>query len=167
MDEKFIYMFQSQYEASLKMLSNCIEVYIDDIWFSEKYNNPAWQIAYHAIFYTNIYCSPDEKSIVVWDKSLENYQILGKTPWPPFEKIILKEKYSRQEMLYFIDFVKTNIPGYLNKLEPDKKCWAFWYDLSQFEFQLNNLRHLQHHTGQLIERLDYIEEIDYEWLKMK
>jgi hypothetical protein len=167
MNKQLIDQLQNQYDASLKMLSDCIEIYHNDIWFSEKYNNPTWQIAYHAIFFTNIYCSPDEKSIYVWEKALENYHILGKTPWPPFEKIVLKEKYSKQDMLNFISFVKSNIPEYLNNLEPVKKCWPFWYNLSQFEFHLNNLRHLQHHTGQLIERQDCIEEMNYEWLRMK
>jgi hypothetical protein len=37
------------------------------------------------------------------------------------------------------------------------------YDESQLEFQLNNIRHLQHHIAQSIERHDIVNSFEYEW----
>jgi len=158
---------KNQYSAALDMLSNCIRNYRDDVWYDKSFTNPTWQLAYHAIYYANIYCSPTEEEIVRWEKTIDNYQIIGKTPWPPHENIKLEKEYSRQDMLEFIEFVKGTIQKYLFNMKPDRKCWPEWYNLNQFEFQINNLRHIQHHTAQLIERHEKIEEMSNEWLRTR
>jgi len=66
-------------------------------------------------------------------------------------------------MLEFLDFVSRNVPEYLSEMRPQERCWPSWYDETQLEFQLNNLRHIQHHVGQAIERHNTFKPFDYEW----
>jgi hypothetical protein len=40
----------------------------------------------------------------------------------------------------------------------------FWLPFSKLELQLYNIRHIQHHTGQLIERLREQKDISVEWI---
>ena len=160
--------FLNQYNAVFSMLKKCIEQYDEYLWVdSEKFTNSAWHISYHVIFFANIYCCSQEKDILSWSVESENYQILGKTPWPPHEKIELKRSYTKNEMLQYLNHVTESVPGYLETFEADKDCWPFWYDLSQFEFQLNSLRHIQHHTAQLLERQNAHKKISVGWETFK
>ena len=143
----------SQYEIALTMLKGVIDETEDPIWSNrDGSKDPAWHIAYHAVYYANIYCSPSEEAIKSWDQERRDYQILGPTPWPPHERFEPSHPYSKSEIIGFINFVLKAIPDYLDQLEPAKACWPHWYHQNQLEFQLNNLRHIQHHTAQLIER---------------
>ena len=52
----------NQYLASLKMLEKSISVCPEPLWLDEGYPNPFWHVAYHTLFYTHLYLSPDEAS---------------------------------------------------------------------------------------------------------
>jgi hypothetical protein len=155
----------SQYEASLKMLKDCIEGYDEDIWYdSKKYHNAAWHLAYHAIFYANIYAASSEKDIKPWSHERQHYNELGdKLDYPPFTEIVIDKTYTRAEILDYLDFVRKNLPGYLESFKPDEKCWPHWYKLNQLEFHINNLRHIQHHTAQLMERHNVKKSLHIHW----
>jgi len=143
----------NQYRIALTMLKGVIRETDKHTWRNrDDSKDAAWHIAYHAVFYANIYCSPSEKAIKSWGKERRDCQILGPTPWPPHERFVPGEPYSKAAIIEFIDFVLKVIPEYLEHLEPEKACWPDWYKQNQFEFHLNNLRHIQHHTAQLIER---------------
>jgi hypothetical protein len=155
---------KNQYDKSLNILEEAIRGYDEDLWLDDKaYKSPAWQVAYHALFYANIYCSPTEAGVAAWPKARENYQFFGKTPWPPFEKVVLKEPYAKADMLEFLGFVRDRIPVYLEKMRPEEKCWPHWYDEPQLEFHINNIRHIQHHCGEMIERHDIVRSFAYKW----
>jgi hypothetical protein len=155
---------EKQYKKALHIFKHIISNYDDVIWNNDiDYKTPVWQIAYHAIFYTNIYCSATENDIQKWNKERENYNNHQK-----MYEIRQKDKtliipYTKNEILEYIDFVETKIQIYLDKIKPEEKCWPSWYDESQLEFHINNLRHLQHHIGEIIERHDIEKELGYKW----
>ena len=143
----------NQYENAFTMLKGVIEETTDDTWsYTDDVKEAAWHIAYHVVYYANIYCSPSEEAVKRWKRQSNDCHFLGATPWPPHERFVPKETYSKADIVEFIDFVLGAIPEYLEGLEPEKPCWPHWYKQNQFEFHLNNLRHIQHHTAQLIER---------------
>ena len=43
-------------------------------------------------------------------------------------------------------------------------CGFWWYDVPKFEHQLVNLRHLQHHTAQLADRLRRAADLGVDWV---
>ncbi len=45
-----------------------------------------------------------------------------------------------------------------------ERCGFWWYELNVGEFMLNNLRHLQHHTGQLVLLLRRRADVGIDWL---
>jgi hypothetical protein len=143
----------SQYEIALTMLKGVVEETDEDIWLhTDEVKEAAGHIAYHVVYYTNIYCSPSEEAVKRWEKQSNEGHVLGPTPWPPHERFVPTQSYTKADIIEFIDFVLGVIPGYLEHLEPEEPCWPHWYKLNQFEFHLNNLRHIQHHMAQLIER---------------
>jgi hypothetical protein len=154
----------NQYNKCFEMLTEMIKKYDEKIWNDDKnYQYPVWQIVYHLLYITNIYCSSTEKGIIKWPKQKVNYQFFGKTPWPPFEEVIADEPYSKSDMIEFSEFVNSKIPVYLDDMKPEERCWPHWYDEVQLEFQLNNIRHIQHHIGQIIERQDIASNFKYDW----
>jgi len=50
----------SQYLAALAMLRQAVAGCPDDLWLDKRYVNQAWNIAYHALFYTRLYLSASE-----------------------------------------------------------------------------------------------------------
>jgi len=73
--------FEKQYGKALDMLSEAIATYDSDLWYDDvNYQYAAWHIAYHCLFFANIYCSPKEEAIVPWGKSKDDYHFLGKKP---------------------------------------------------------------------------------------
>ena len=143
----------SQYDIALTMLKGVVEETADDVWLhTDDVKEAAWHIAYHAAYYANIYASPSEQAVRRWPKQAKDSHFLGPTPWPPHERLVPTESFSKADIIEFINFVRGVIPEYLDHLDPEAPCWPSWYDQNQFEFHLNNLRHIQHHTAQLIER---------------
>ena len=157
-------VLENQYNKCFNMLSGIINKYNDGLWYDDKnYQSPVWQIIYHGVFIANIYCSASEDKIVNWSKSKQDYHFLGNKPWPPFEEVILKDTYTKDEMLEFIEFVRDLVPAYLIDMKPEEKCWPDWYEENQLEFQINNMRHIQHHLAEIIERQNNISNLKYTW----
>ena len=143
---------ENQYRIALAMLKAAIEETDERVWLhSDETREASWHIAYHAIYYANIYCSPSEAAVKRWPRQTDNDHFLGATPWFPHDRYVPGKAFSKADILEFLDFVLTAIPEYLEHIEPEKPCWPHWYKQNQFEFQLNNLRHIQHHTAQIME----------------
>ena len=154
----------SQYEKCFNMLAETISKYDEQLWGNDTdYDSPVWQVVYHALYYANIYCSSTRESIVAWPKAREGYHIFGKRSSSQPEQLVPQEPYSKGEMVEFLQFVSSNVPTYLDKMKPHDRCWPPWYEESQLEFQLNNIRHIQHHIAQVIERHDIAQPFDYKW----
>jgi len=155
----------NQYKKCFEILCSVIKGYPEDLWKNDiDYKYPVWQIVYHALFYTNIYCSPSEDNIIPWSKEIDDYQIFGKAPWPPYNEIVITRSYSKNDMLEFLKFIEENLKDYLLEMKPEEDCWPHWYNENQLEFHINNIRHIQHHTAEIIERADIIETFKYTWL---
>jgi hypothetical protein len=162
--DPFVEAVTSQYEKCFKMLSETISRYDEQLWLDgTAYDSPAWQVAYHALYYANIYCSPSEERILAWPKARKKFYRFAGTPSAPSREDITSTPYSKEDMLELLGFVRNNIPAYLREMRPHEKCWPSWYNEPQFEFQLTNIRHIQHHIAQLIERHNNAKSFDYQW----
>jgi hypothetical protein len=153
-----------QYSKCLKMIRETITRYDEEFWAdAEAFESPAWQIVYHALYYANRYCSPTEGRIRQWPKRKDRLHRFAGTSSALPKETISASAYSKSDMLEFVEFVEQNVPHYLAAMRPQERCWPSWYDETQFEFQLNNLRHIQHHIGQANERQNNLEPFDYWW----
>jgi hypothetical protein len=164
MDDSLIIALGNQYQKAFNLLIDVVNNYDDMTWCNcNDYQITVNQIIYHAIFYTNIYCSPNEKRIIKWNKEKEHFHDFKKMRqiWERREEE--RYGYYQNEMIEYAKFVLDNIPGYLLEMKPDEHCWPSWYEENQLEFQLNNLRHLQHHIGEVIERHDIVKKFEYKW----
>jgi hypothetical protein len=157
----------SQYNASLEMLRQAIEKCPESLWLDEGYMNRFWHISYHTLFYTHLYLQNTEKDFIPWQKHKDLYQHMGRIPWPRSDKPIADEPYSKQDVLEYIEFCKKEVTENVAALNLEAESGFEWIKLDKFELQLYNIRHIQHHAGQLIERLRAKENIGVGWVGKK
>jgi hypothetical protein len=157
----------SQYEASLTMLHNAISACDKELWTDQSYINKFWHVAYHVLFYTDLYLSEDEKSFIPWEKHREHYQVLGATlPWPPHDAVHIGEPYSQEEIEEYCEQIQQSLGNRIEALDFDRPSGFFWLPFPKFELQFYNIRHLQHHSGQLVDRLRERKNVSSNWVGM-
>ena len=155
----------SQYKASLNMLMDTIKKCPDSLWENNDYGNAYWRIVYHTLFYTSLYlsCSPSE--FTPWAKHKVYSNFLGSVA-PDNKPIIIENSYSKKEMMEYIGSIFNNCENSVKDTLPDEKSGFEWLPMSQIETHLYNIRHIQHHTGQLIERLHQTGVKGIKWERM-
>jgi DinB superfamily len=165
MDTKDV--IKSQYYASLEMLGGAISKCPTSLWNSEEFKNKFWHIAYHVLFYTHLYLQETEKQFVPWKKHREHHQFLGNLPWLPHTKPDIGESYSKEEILEYLDMCKKEVEEKVSALDLTSESGFYWLPFKKLELQFYNIRHIQHHTGALIDRLRTKENIGVDWVAMK
>jgi len=143
----------SQYRASLRMLRSAIAECPAELWNAAGDANRFWHIAYHALFYTNLYLSRTEQEFRPWEKVRPEYNFLGPLPWPPHEQPKIGEPYAQAEVLEYHDWLFERVADLVRAVDLAAPSGFSWLPLRRLELHIYNIRHIQHHAGQLIERL--------------
>jgi len=158
-------VLKSQYQAATAMLREAIERCPDELWCSAAHPNPFWHVAYHTLFYTHMYLQRSEAEFKPWEKHRPEYQYMGRLPSPPRRPPKIGEPYSKTEVLEYAELCISMIGPAVDRLDlnqPESGFW--WYRMSKLEHQLVNIRHIQHHAAQLIDRLGAIGRGGFEWV---
>jgi DinB superfamily len=154
----------SQYRASLRMLRSTIEACPTDLWNATGDANRFWHIAYHALFYTHLYLSRTEQEFRPWEKAIPEYNFLGPLPWPPHEKPKIGQPYSQAEVLEYHAWLFERVPGLVRAADLEAASGFPWLPLRRLELHIYNIRHIQHHAGQLSERLRRVGIEGCDWV---
>jgi hypothetical protein len=143
-----------QYRAALAMLEQTIAACPEPLWLDRTPRNAFWHIAYHTLFYTHLYAQDSEAAFVPWPKHREQCQFLGPLPWPPHALPAIGEPYHRSEVLEYLAVCRDEVSRRVATVDLEAAVSGFdWLPFGKLELQLYNIRHVQHHTGQLIDRL--------------
>jgi hypothetical protein len=123
--------------------------------------NPFWQVAYHTLFYTHFYLQPSEADFVPWEHHRPGYHRLGREDGASGPQIPCTVEEVRAYGIHCRDLIDAAVDR-LDLASPDS---GFpWYPMSKLEHQFVNLRHLQHHTGQLADRLRQATNRGLRWV---
>ena len=148
---------KSQYHASIEMLREALERCPDDQWLDTSHVNAFWQVAYHALFYVHMYLQPNLDSFKPWAEHQTDVQYQNGFPGPPKQGSnlpLIPKPYSKAQVMTFLSICDGMVDTALDSfdlLEP--KSGFPWYSCSKLEHQIISIRHLQHHTAQLGDRL--------------
>ena len=157
----------SQFLAALEMLKQAVERCPDSIWNDPGDKTKFWHIAYHALFYTHLYLQDTEQDFTPWPKHRKEYQFIGQTPWPPHAPPQIGEPYDNESILEYLAFCQRHVVERVPQLDLDAESGFGWLPFGKLELQFYNIRHLQQHTGELMERLGTRAHIDVDWVGMK
>lgn len=160
MDEAIRTSLLRQFRAALAMLDQAIELCPDELWMASEYRNRFWHVAYHAVFYTHFYMQPSEAEAHRWPKHIADSQFLG----APQEAAPAIEPYSKTEVQEFLAVCRNEVEKQLPTGRLEDPSGFYWLKFNKLELQLYNLRHLEHHVGQLAERLRTAANIGLNWV---
>lgn len=130
-----------QMGAAIDMLSNAIKTCPEKLWDTQEV---FWYKVYHTLFFADYYLSenPDDFRPPT-PFSLSEMDPLGKMP---------ERTYTSQELLVYTAFCKEKCKALIDTLTDDSIHYRFintYRNYSRLEIILYNIRHIQHHTGQL------------------
>jgi hypothetical protein len=161
-------VLKSQYHAALAMLCETLERCPDDIWTSAEHLNSFWQVAYHTLFFAHLYLAPNQEAFRHWEhhqKEVQHEDGLSGPPDPNNTLPLIPEPYTRADVLAYWKFCDELVDGAVEGLNLHDPSSGFsWYKVSKFEHQIISIRHIQHHTAQLADRLRSAADVGIKWV---
>jgi hypothetical protein len=131
-------ILQSQYLAALAMLKQTILTCPPEVWDDPQDKDKFWFIAYHTLKYAHLYLKAQDKGFPRWES--RGYS----QPGTPF---------SKEEILQRLATVERDVIEQIPIMDLDGASGYNWIPTNKLELQLDNIRHIQQHTGELYQRL--------------
>lgn len=140
-----------QFEASLAMLKECLERCPPSLWEEKLAALTFRQVAYHTLFFVDFYLSPGEESF-----TLRDLHQLGGDEREPINSPGLDQAATLDYLAICLEKIRSTLAAETEDSLPSPSGFS-WLPFSRGELHIYNLRHVQHHTGQLsaqLRRLD-------------
>ena len=157
----------SQYQATLEMLKQAIARCPESLWNHPDDRTKFWHIAYHALFYTHLYLQDSEQTFTPWIKHRTDYQFMGPLPWRPDAPPQIGEPYEKDAVLEYLAVCQEQVEERVPQLNLEATSGFDWLPFSKLELQFYTIRHLQQHTGELMERLGTRAQVEINWVGLK
>ncbi|MBN2738978.1 MAG: hypothetical protein JXR70_18510 [Spirochaetales bacterium] len=154
----------SQYKAALTIVLDCIEKCPEGLWFDKSKGFPIWHLCYHGLFFTDLYLHKGKKDFSPWEKSRKNYERFESDPFDQSISIRIEQPYSRDEMREYCKYLYDKIDKKVPELDMKSPSGFEWLPFSRLETHLYNLRHLEHHAGQMVDRLRNHGKVEVKWV---
>ncbi|MGI8905053.1 MAG: hypothetical protein ACR2IE_01010 [Candidatus Sumerlaeaceae bacterium] len=168
-------ILRSQYHAALAHLQQAIDLCPRNLWTHAGQNQmPFWRVAYHTLYFTHLYLQHNDHEFRPRDFHETDIQYLDGYPSPPDIEDLCEhphrppqtgEPYTREQLQDYWTFCDPLVDQQLNTMDLDRPDSGFsWYKLSKLEHQFINIRHIQHHSAQLADRLREHANIGVNWV---
>jgi hypothetical protein len=143
----------SQIRAALRMLRSAIEACPNSLWDRETDHNRVWMLAYHTLYFAHLYLSPSEAAFEPFERVVEGCPGFGQTDLGDWSELGPGDVYAKSDIFAYCDHIDERVAELVQATPFDAPSGFHWLPFSRGEAHLYNLRHIQHHAGQLIERL--------------
>lgn len=153
MDPRWKTSIWQQYGAAIDDLDNTLRACPDDLWRAKLWHDPEterfflpefWYVAYHTLFWIDLYLTGTEEGFV---------------PPPPFLLVEQHENgplpdrpYTQAELLDYLHLCRQRAQTTIEALTDEtaaRRCWFPWGEVSFAELLLYTMRHVAGHTAQL------------------
>ena len=148
----------SQIEAALCMLTECIQKCPVEHWEGKIGNDTFRQVAYHTLFWLDLYLSANADAFKL--RELHSRGGDDRSDSGPSTGL------SKDESLAYSAICRQKLLATLAAETPESlqgPSGFHWLPFSRGEAHLYNLRHVQHHTGQLSAYLRRIVQDGEQW----
>jgi hypothetical protein len=133
-----------QFGASIDMFENAMIACPEALWGDRSQRPEFWYVVFHTLFYLDLYLSDSD---------------VGFSPPAPFtldeldERGLLPERvYTKEELQKYLEHGREKCRATIASMTEERanrRCGFDWLDISVAEVLLYNMRHVQHHVGQL------------------
>lgn len=144
MDTTWRAILWQQLGATIDMLENAVIACPDELWSDRSQQPEFWYVTYHTLFWLDLYLSGS---------------VEGFAPPAPFtldeldpEGLLPEQPYTKEELRAYLDHGRAKCRAVIEALteETARRHHHFrWGDPNSVELLLYNMRHVQHHAGQL------------------
>ena len=134
----------NQFGAAAEMLDNAIAACPDPLWDDGSGLHAFWYLAFHALFWLDLYLSGS---------------VEGFAPPAPFTLaeldpagLLPDRTYTKVELRGYLAHCRRRLREAIASLAPQtaaRRCRFGWGEAGYLELLLYNMRHVQHHAGQL------------------
>lgn len=160
-------ILKSQYHASLAMLRETLDRCPDDLWSNTDHRNSFWQLAYHTLFFSHLYIQQNEAAFRPWEhhQAAQYEDGIPDKPDPKSALPLIPKPYTRAEVLAYWKICDEMVDEAVDALNLHDPSSGFsWYKVAKFEHQIISIRHIQHHTAQLADRLRSAADVGIKWV---
>jgi hypothetical protein len=159
-------LIAAQYEAGLCTLSHCVERCPDGLWDARVARYPFSQVAFHTLFFTDLYLGSDPDALQDQAFHRANPTLFG-----DYEQLQDREpvsRYERAQIRMYLEHCRRKAAEVMTA-ETDATLTALSKfgrrrSFSRAELHVYNIRHVQHHAAQLILRLRLDSAVDIPWV---
>ncbi len=159
-------VIKSQYRAALKMLEQAIVNCPDSLWDHPAHKNKFWHTVFHSLFYTHFYLQPVEEDFTPWKKHEVKFISLEVESPAGDQEHEVRAPYSKEEMLEYLELSLEEVSRQVASVDLEAASGFYWLPINKLELQFYNIRHIQHHTGELYNRLEDQEGLELGWVGM-
>ena len=158
-------LLTSQFEASFCMLEKCLQNCPSDVWTARVGQLRFCQVAFHALFFADVYLGRDLASLrgqsfhVEHAQTFAGYEELEDRP-----PTALYEQPFIHLYLQHCRVKATTVVADEDIISLERKPGFDWLPFSRAEVHVYNLRHLQHHVAQLSLRLKQNSDVGIPWV---
>lgn len=133
-----------QYHAALAMLEHCLRTCPDRLWDGVIGKYPFWQVAYHTLCFADLYLSPSDTDFQPHESHPAG--------WREFDDEYPSRRFDRAELLDYTTRCREKTRQVLAAETCESLSGPSGFarrTFSRIELHVYNIRHIQHHTGQL------------------
>jgi hypothetical protein len=142
----------SQYDGSLQMLAGCLRACKPANWNGIVGRAAFWHVAYHTLYYTDLYLSKRVEDFQDRPFHCGNLNYFSTPSWEPATKVDASKPFDKKSLLKFAemcaDKARESVDAETNKSLAGPSGF-FWLPFPRMGAHIYNIRHIQHHTGQL------------------
>ena len=133
-----------QFGAAIDMLEKALLACPEELWSNRTRRPEFWYIAYHTLFWLDFYLSESVEGFTPPNPfTLDELDPSGRLP---------SRVYTKEELLTYLEHGRKKCQTTIANLTDEKAHQLFRYgriELNFAELLLYNMRHVQHHAGQL------------------
>ena len=134
----------SQFDAALCMMNDCLVKCPPSHWDGVVGKYPFWQVVYHTLCFVDLYLSRDKESF--------EYRDVHPCGWKEIEDEYPSRRFEQNEMIAYLAICRSKAAGTIAAETPESLAGPSgfaWKPFTRGELHVMNVRHIQHHTGQL------------------
>jgi hypothetical protein len=152
--DTFRQLIVAQYEAALSTLKACVDRCPDALWNARVANYKFCQVAFHTLLFTDFYLGSDPESFRSQPFHLNNEGFFR--DYEEFEDRAPVHLYEKEQILAYLAHCREKAREVIPKETADTLSAPNRFrprPSSRAELHVYNIRHIQHHSAQLILRL--------------